>query len=185
MKKTNKITLIAILGAVGYVLMLFKIPFPLATWLKFDISDTVVLYGTFVGGPAIGFGIAVIKSVLDFVVTGSASAGIGQVTAVVSSVSFAFPVYAVYRKNQNLILGLVAGVLVSTITMLSLNYIYITPFYARLYNMTPVLDLIEANDGSFLKYIIGIYGPFNLLKGFVLSGIYYIIHKSLKKTYKA
>lgn len=184
MKKTNKITLIAILGALGYVLMLFKIPFPLATWLKFDISDIVVLYGAFVGGPVIGLGIAVIKSVLDFIITGSNSAGIGQITAVVSSVSYAFPIYYIYRKNQNLILGLLAGIIVSTITMLSLNYVYITPFYARLYNMTPVLDLIEAGDGSFLKYIIGVYGPFNLLKGCVLSGIYYVIHKSLKKTYK-
>ncbi|MGL5056260.1 MAG: ECF transporter S component, partial [Fusobacteriaceae bacterium] len=53
MKKTKNIALIGVLGALAFVVMLFEIPFPLAPWLKFDLSDIVVVFGGLVGGPLV------------------------------------------------------------------------------------------------------------------------------------
>ncbi len=48
--KAKKIALIGVLSGLAFITMLIEIPFPLATWLKFDLSEVVVLYGMMVGG---------------------------------------------------------------------------------------------------------------------------------------
>jgi len=184
MKKTNKLTLIAILGALAFILTLFKIPFPGTTWLKFDISEIVVLYSLFVGGPIVGVSVAVLKAILGFVIEGSSTGGIGEAVTVLSAVAFTFPVYYIYKWNKKIILSLIAGTLSLTIILTYANYIFITPFYAKLFKMDYIINMINSGDNTYLNYILVTYGPFNLLKGIVLTAVYIIVHKRLVGTYK-
>jgi riboflavin transporter FmnP len=184
MKKTNRLTLIAILGALGFILTLFEIPFPGTSWLKFDISDTIVLFGVFAGGPLVGIALALLKATLCFIIHGSSSAGVGEAVMIISSLAFIFPVYYTYKKTKKIFIALILGTISLTLLLTYVNYAFVTPFYAKLYKMDFILDMINKNDGSYLKYIIGIYAPFNLLKGITLTAVYLVIHKRLKVTYK-
>ncbi|MCK5780372.1 MAG: ECF transporter S component [Psychrilyobacter sp.] len=184
MKKTNKLTLIAILGALAFILTLFKIPFPGTTWLKFDLSEVVVVYGLFVGGPVVGLSIAVLKAVLGFVIEGSSTGGVGEAVTILSAIAFAFPVYYLYNISKKIVLSLIAGTISLTLILTYVNYIFITPFYAKLFKMDYIINMINSGDNTYLNYILITYGPFNLLKGIVLTGVYLIIHKRLLETYK-
>jgi riboflavin transporter FmnP len=183
-KKANRVALRGILSGLAFIAMLMEIPFPLAPWLKFDVSETIIVYGTLVGGPIAGVIIALCKSILHFFITGSDSGGVGQVTAFIAGVSFAIPTYYLYKKTRNIIPSLVVGILTFTIIMVTLNYFFITPFYADLYKLDFINQMREKGDGSYAKFIIYTYGLFNLMKGTVVSVIYALIDKYLKRTYK-
>lgn len=182
-KKARKVALMGILSGLAFIAMLIEIPFPIAPWLKFDISESVVVYGTLVGGPLAGIIIGFSKSVLHFIITGSDSGGVGQVTAFISAVSFSIPTYYVYKKLRKIIPALLCGILVLVVVLVTLNYYFITPFYANLYKIEFINQMIEKRDGSYGKFIIYTYGLFNLMKGITVSIIYTVIDKYLKRTY--
>jgi len=180
-KNVRTLSLIGILGALSCIAMLIEIPTPFNAWLKFDISEAIVLYGALVGGPVAGISIAVLKSVLNFLLQGSTTGGVGEIAAAVSGIAYALPAFFTYKKTEKIIPSLVVGTLSLTILLTFANYIWITPFYAKLYKMDFILNMMGTN--LYLKYVLATYIPFNLLKGAVVSLVYFFIHKSLKKTY--
>ncbi|MEO2873773.1 ECF transporter S component, partial [Lacticaseibacillus paracasei] len=61
--KVHRLVGIALLAAIGYVLMMFSFPIiPAFPFLKLDLSDLVVLLGGLLYGPAGGIGVAFIRS---------------------------------------------------------------------------------------------------------------------------
>lgn len=182
-KGAKRIALIGILSGLAFIVMLIEIPFPLATWLKFDLSESVVLYGMLVGGPVAGAAIGLLKCVLKFLISGSSSLGVGEVAAFVAALAFSLPAYFFYKLKKNMLLGLIVGTLVLTVVLTAANYFYITPYYAKLYKMDFIMDMMNAHDGTYFKYIVYTYGLFNLTKGGVITVVYTIVDKYLKRTY--
>lgn len=182
-KGAKQIALIGILSGLAFIVMLIEIPFPLATWLKFDLSESVVLYGMLVGGPVAGVAIGLLKCVLKFLISGSSSLGVGEVAAFVAALSFALPAYYFYKAKKSMIVALLLGTLSLTVVLTLANFYYITPYYAKLYKMDFIFDMINAKDGRYFKYIIYTYGLFNLTKGAVITVVYSIVDKYLKRTY--
>ncbi len=185
--QAKKIALMGILGALGFLVMLAAIPWPLAGFLKIDLSEVIVLFGLFAGGPAVGIAVAVLKSLLQFLIQGSTTGGVGELTAVIASLVYTLPIWLVYRRLQGkgalkaLIIGSLVGCVTLTVVMVALNYFWITPFFARLNEMQFILDMME-EPATFAKWIISVYGPFNFLKGVILSIVYAIIHMRLKNS---
>lgn len=184
MKKTKNIAMIGLFGALAFILMMLEIPFPLAPWLKFDFSDLVVLFGGLVGGYGVSVGVTIVKLTLNLMIQGSQTAGIGEITSFVATMAYVLPTIYIYRKSKKIIPGLIAGTVILTLMLLILNYYYITPFYAKLYKMDFILEMIEKGDNSYLKYILYYYGLFNITKGVVLSLVYLVIDKRMKKKYQ-
>lgn len=183
MKKTKKMALIGVLGALACIVMMFEIPFPLAPWLKFDLSDIVVLFGGLVGGIGSAVAITFVRVILNFLLQGTSSAGIGEATSILATLAYVIPVIVIYNRMRNIWIGLAIGTISLTLIMLISNYLFITPFYAKLYKMDFILEMMKKNDGSYLKYIIYYYGSFNMFKGIIISAIYGIINRSLKNRY--
>ncbi len=181
--KAKKIALIGVLSGLAFITMLIEIPFPLATWLKFDLSEVVVLYGMMVGGPIAGIAIGIGKTLLKFFISGSSSSGVGEIAALIATLSFILPSYFLYRYTKKLPFALITGTLTLAFVLTLANFYYITPFYAKLYQMNFIFDMINANDGRYFSYILKIYGLFNLTKGAVVSIVYIIIDRYVKKTY--
>ncbi|MGL4980939.1 MAG: ECF transporter S component, partial [Fusobacteriaceae bacterium] len=169
MKKTKNIAMIGVLGALAFILMMIEIPFPIAPWLKFDFSDLVVLFGGLVGGYLVSVGITIIKLVLNIMIKGTQTAGIGEITSFLATMSYVLPVIYIYKRKKKIVLGLFIGTFSLTILLIMLNYLYVTPFYARLYKMDYILEMINKGDDSYLKYIFYYYGLFNIIKGSTLS----------------
>ena len=83
-EKTQKVgvrTLVQIgmLAAIAVVLMLFEIPLPFApSFYKIDFSEVPVMVGCFVMGPLAGAAIEFVKILLNFVINGTTTAGVGE-----------------------------------------------------------------------------------------------------------
>lgn len=183
MHKTKKMALVGVFGALAFIVMLFVIPFPLTPWLKFDISDIVVLFSGLIGGVSVAIGVAFIKILLHTVITSTQSAGIGEITNFVATLCYVLPIIFLYNKTKMIIISLLSGILLMTFVMLVGNYYFITPFYAKLFKMDFILEMMAKGDSSYFKYIIYYYGSFNLFKGAVQSVVYYLIHKKLNERY--
>ncbi|WP_263969768.1 ECF transporter S component [Companilactobacillus kimchii] len=70
--KMHEVIGVAVFAALGTILMFFE--FPILFWLPFlkiDLSDVVTLIGTFAFGPVGGVLIALLKSMVHVIVTGS------------------------------------------------------------------------------------------------------------------
>ncbi|MGL5100540.1 MAG: ECF transporter S component, partial [Fusobacteriaceae bacterium] len=183
MKKTKNIAMVGILGALSFIIMMIEIPFPLAPWLKFDFSDLVILFGGLVGGYRISIGVTIIKLVLNMMIRGTQTAGIGEITSFIATMAYVIPVIYIYKKNKTILFGLLVGTITLTILLIVLNYFYITPFYAKLYKMDFILDMINKKDDSYLKYILYYYGLFNITKGIILSLVYSVVDKRVRSRY--
>ena len=75
---TKVIAQIGVLGAIAMVLMLFDIPLPFApTFYKIDFSEVPVLVGAFTMGPVAGALIELVKILLNLLIRGTSTAGVG------------------------------------------------------------------------------------------------------------
>ena len=98
-EKTQKVgvrTLVQIgmLAAIAVVLMLFEIPLPFApSFYKIDFSEVPVMVGCFVMGPLAGAAIEFVKILLNFVINGTTTAGVGEVGSAMNAFVL-LPVYA-------------------------------------------------------------------------------------------
>ncbi|MBP3462207.1 MAG: ECF transporter S component, partial [Tyzzerella sp.] len=76
---TREIVTIGMLGAIAVVLMLFEIPLPFApSFYEIDLSEVPVLVGCFAMGPIAGILIELVKIILNLVINGSVTAGVGE-----------------------------------------------------------------------------------------------------------
>src|SRR5690554_1549996 len=93
MSKTSyyikKIVILAVLSAIGSVLMWIEIPF--IPPFKLDISDSAVIIGGVLYGPLGAIIIALIKSIIHFLIISSADFGVGEFIAFVASLSYTLP----------------------------------------------------------------------------------------------
>ena len=190
---TKMITQIGMLGAIAVVLMLFEIPLPFApSFYEIDFSEVPVLIGCFTMGSVAGALIELVKIVLNFVVNGTATAGVGEVANFIIGCSFCVPTGIIYKRNKTkkgAIIGLAAGTLFMTILGCFVNAYILLPTYATAFKM-PIDGLIEmgtavnANISNLFTFIIFAVVPFNLLKGVLVSIIVLCIYKKISPILK-
>ncbi|MGI6011137.1 MAG: ECF transporter S component [Ruminococcus sp.] len=165
--KSKKLTMIGMLCAVSYIVMVVG-RFPVVLFLKYDPKDVVIAIGGFIFGPMTSFIISLIVSLIEMV-TVSETGPIGCIMNVLSSCCFACTAAYIYKKNHTIrgaIAGLICGCLFTTAVMLLWNYL-ITPIYMG-YPREAVAELLLP---AFL--------PFNLLKGGLNTVITLLIYKPI------
>ncbi len=189
-QETKRIVTIAILSALGTVLMLIEIPYPIFPWLFFDLSDVVVL----VVFMAFGWKEATLVGVLKALIhafskgTGLAPFYLGQITAFIASMSYVLGMYVASHKfHLNRFISALISVLVMTMILVFMNYLFITPSWI-FGSFATVADLgnIDFSEAlgvnfnvSYLTTILIIYVPFNLFKGVIILGVFTAIYKSI------
>ncbi len=169
-EKTKKITIIGMLCAVSYlVMMVGRVPLvPAVSFLKYDPKDVIIVIGGFIFGPMVSFLISLIVSVVEMLSV-SETGIIGLIMNVISTCSFACIAAFVYKKKHTMsgaILGLGLGIMCMTAVMLLWNY-FITPIYMG-YPREAVAELLLP---AFL--------PFNLIKGGINLGITLLVYKPI------
>ncbi|EGO5015301.1 ECF transporter S component [Enterococcus faecalis] len=179
--KVQKMVSIAMLAAIGTVLQFVAFPImPAFSFLKIDFSDIPILLGMFLYGPLAGVITAFVRSLLHLFLTGLAPQNmVGDFASFLASSIFTLPIFYFFGKKKNIrtnrIVGLVSGILALTIFMSIANYFVITPIYLQLYGVTTQQFL----GTSLASYVaIGIV-PFNLIKGFLVSGVFLVLHAKL------
>lgn len=202
----TRLVMIALLSAIGFILMSFvQIPYPMAPWLKIEISEVMTiiayaLYG-FIGGTSV----AIIKTGLNLLVHGPVGLGIGDMTALLTSFLYIFGIFLTSHIFKLFSKGfkfrLLAYVIISLLVSISLtilNGIFITPSYLTVYGDNPhlstcfddgvimnVISYMTGNSDStingwtYIGCISSFYMPFNLLKSTLIFIVYEAIFNRL------
>ena len=132
--KAKNVALVGMLSAVSYVLVLL-IRIPMTTVspgfvLSYEAKDTIITLGGFLLGPTTSFITSIVVSFIEMI-TISSTGFIGFFMNVLSTCAFACTAAIIYKKMHSVtgaLIGLVAGMIASTISMLLWNYI-VTPMY--------------------------------------------------------
>ena len=115
----STLTKIAMLSAVAGVLMLFETPLWFAPpFYKLDLSELAVMIGALSMGPMAGAIIELIKILLNFVLNGTITGGVGEVGNLLVGCAFVVPAAWVYKKmhsTKGMILGMAAGIVVGAV----------------------------------------------------------------------
>ncbi|HOO96268.1 MAG TPA: ECF transporter S component [Caldisericia bacterium] len=173
----RKISIIGLLSALAFVGMFVQISFPLAPFLKFDLSEIFCLLGGIVLGPISGLIIVVIKSFLHYVIIEPEIFGhvmnviaVGTMTIVASYAYIFSQKVRGSSKVQNFWFagGLVVAIIARTAIMIPANWL------AILY--TPYKDHFMLN-GVFNWEFAGIYVYtqslfFNLIQGVASAALF-------------
>ena len=184
---------IGMLGGVATLLMLFEIPLWFApSFYEIDLSEVAVLVGAFAMGPLAGIMIEIIKILLNFILNGTVTAGIGEFANLLLGISLVVPAGILYRRKKTK-KGAAAGLLVGTLTMTLIgslvNAFVLLPVYATAFGM-PMEALVGMGTavnpaitglGTFVLFAVV---PFNILKGIVVSVVTLLIYKKLSPILK-
>ena len=191
---TRMITQIGMLGAIATVLMLFEIPLPFApSFYEIDFSEVPVLIGCFSMGPMSGALIELVKIILNFVINGTTTAGVGEAANYVIGISFCLPAAILYKRmktKRGAVLGLAVGTIFMTVLGCFVNAYVLLPTYAAAFKM-PVDALVgmgtavNANITSLFTFVMFAVAPFNLLKGVMDSIIVLAIYKKISPILKS
>lgn len=167
-KRVNKITTIAMLTAITYVVMLVgRVPIvPGFDFLKYDPSDVIVTLGGFIWGPLVSFIVSPVVAFIEMI-TASGTGPIGFLMNVIQTLSFAGTATLIYKKKRTLA-GAVCGLLIATafttVVMLLWNYL-ITPIYQNVPR-----DVVK-------EMLVPIFLPFNLLKSAINASFTFLLYK--------
>lgn len=165
--KTRKMTTVAMLCAVAYVVMVVG-RVPVVLFLKYDPKDVIITLGGLIWGPLTSFTVSVIVSIIEMLSV-SDTGIIGCIMNIISTCSFACTAAFIYRKKHTLlgaIAGLTAGSIMMVVIMLLWNYL-ITPLYMG-YPREAVVQLLLP---AFL--------PFNVLKAGLNSAFTFLLYKPI------
>lgn len=187
--KTSKMVKTALLGAMGALLMFFSFPIPLAPpFMEVDLGDVPVLISGFAVGPVCGVVTAFIKIFVKFLLQGTSTGGVGELSNFIVSGCFVFVSSWIYRNKktkQMAIFALIAGVLSMTLLATFSNYFVIFPFYGidlKVFSQSfhEVNPLVSSPFTLMLFSVV----PFNLIKGCINSLVTLFLYKPLRPLLK-
>ena len=172
--KVKTLVLIGMLSSISYVLMLLNFPLPpFPQFLMVDFSDVPALIGALILGPVAGILIELLKNVLDYFLTGSATGvPVGHVANFIAGILFILPSYYIYQRiksSKGMTFGLILGTLSMAVLMSVLNYYLILPAYTFFLN-SPAMTGEETR-----QMIVTAILPFNLLKGLLISVVFMLL----------
>lgn len=192
--RTKEITSISLMGALSFVLMLFKFPLPfMPPFMDFDFAGVVEIMGGLMFGPLAAFYIIVVKILLKLVIMGTSSAGTGELQNVLLSCAYVIPAVLIYMRNKTkktARIGMGVGTAAATVVAVLTNLYLIIPFYATLFGMT-MDDIVAmctavnpAMKDAATMVVLGII-PFNLIKYGVSSLVALVLYKHLSRALKS
>ena len=186
--KVRFITQIGMLGAVAVILMAFEIPLPFApAFYKIDFSEVPALIGCFAMGPVAGVFIELIKIVLHMLISGTSTAGVGDVANFAIGCAFILPAAWIYkrkRSRKSAMIGMAVGTVFMAFIGCFLNAYVLLPAYAKAFSM-PIDALVgmgtavNSHITNLFTFVVFAVAPFNILKGILVSIVVLLIYKKI------
>lgn len=184
---------IGMLAAIAVVLMLFEIPLPFApSFYEIDFSEVPVLIGAFTMGPLAGAAIEFVKILLNFVITGTDTAGVGEIANFLIGCSLCVPAALIYKRKKTrngALIGTAVGTVLMVIAGCFINAYVMLPAYSAAFGL-PIDTLVQMgtvinpNITSLTTFVVFAVAPFNLLKGVLVSLIVLMIYKKISPVLK-
>ena len=180
---------IGILTAIAAIVMLFEFPLWFAPgFYKLDFSEIVVAVGAFTLGPIAGVIIEFLKNILNLLLNGTTTAGVGELANFIVGCAFIVPSAIIYKKMgsfKGALIGLIVGTISLTVVGGLMNYYALLPLYSYFYK-APIDSFVEM--GAILNskivdvktLVIFATTPFNLFKGIMVSVVTLFSYNQLK-----
>lgn len=198
MKKENRpqtlrgLTVSAIMGAVGFLLMMleFPLPFIIPAFVKLDFSELPALIAAFAFGPQYGVLSCLVKNLLHLTVT--SSAGVGELSNFVLGAVFTGTAGIIYKYKNNRVgalIGSLSGAAAMAVFSVASNYFVVYPAYVVLYGMPldAIIGLYKAilpAADSLFKALVIFNLPFTFIKGVLDAALCFAVYKRLSPILK-
>ncbi len=184
---TKNVVLMGMFSALAAVLMLFEIPLPFIapSFYGLDLAEVPMMVGTFALGPAAGVIMEVVKILIKLLLKPTSTGFVGEFANVVIGCALVLPagiIYQIKRTKAGALYGMIAGTIVMAAAGIAINALVMLPFYA---NFMPLENIIAAgaaiNPGvsSVWTFAVICVGPFNVVKGIVVSLITFLVYKRI------
>lgn len=186
---TRKLVVTAMLSALATVLMIFEIPLPFIAppFYEMDFSEVPVLIGAFSMGPATGVIIEAIKILINFIINGTDTGGIGEIANFVMGCAYILPASIIYKRKKtkgNAILAMSVATVVMAILGIFINAYVMIPIYSAFMPLEQIIqmgkDIVPLITNT-LTFCVFCVAPFNIIKGVIVSVITTFIYKPLSR----
>ena len=193
--KLRKMTVTAIMAAMGFVLMMIGdyIPVPLMpSFIKIDLSELPALITSFAFGPLWGIAVCLIKNLVHMILFFSNSYGIGDLINFLMGIPFVAVAGIVYKykhDRKSAFIGALAGDFAMAAACFLINLFIAYPLYMKVMGLTPdmILGMYQAvvpSVDTFAKGILLFNVPFTFIKGLISVVITFVIYHKLSPILK-
>lgn len=146
----------------------------------------IILCG-FMYGPVAGILTAVVKIILNFVLNGTDTMGVGEAANLIGSICYLLPAVLVYKKiksKKGAVIGLIIGTLFTSVVIVLMNTFILFPLYAKLYGMSmeaiiSMGSMVNPLVHDMFSLMLFSMFPFNLVKFGLVSVIIFLVYKKL------
>ena len=182
---TKNVVLMGMLGALAGVLMMFEVPlvFLAPSFYGLDFSEVPVLVGSFALGPVAGIVIEAVKILVKLVIKPTSTGFVGEFANFAVGCALVVPAGLIYRFNRTK-KGAAIGMAVGTILMAAagvvLNALVMLPFYSHFMPLDTIISMgaqINPAVSNVWTFALFCVGPFNVVKGVVVSLITALVYK--------
>ena len=143
-------------------------------------------------GPLAGATIEFIKILLNFAINGTVTAGVGEIANFLIGCAMIVPAALIYKKKHTrngALIGMITGTVFMAVVGCFMNAFILLPAYAKAFGMP--LDALVKMGTAVNKHITDLktfvllaVGPFNLLKGALVSLIVFLVYKKISPILK-
>ena len=189
---TSSMVKMAMLAAIGMILMLLDFPLPIfPSFLQVDLSDVPAVIGAFSMGPAAGVMIEFLKNLLKLIV-GSNTGGGGELANFLVGAGYVLILALIYQKwpsRAGVLWGSVLATVGGAVLAGVLNFFIFVPAYAAVMGL-PVEACVEAASKvnaavvDLRTMVVFAIVPFNLVKGVIIAAASLVLHRLLRPLWK-
>ena len=189
MTNTRKLVVTAMLSSLATVLMLFEIPLPFIAppFYEMDFSEVPVLSGAFSMGPSVGVIIEAVKILLNLIINGTTTGGIGEIANFAIGCAYILPASLIYKRKKtksNAIIAMGVATLTMAVLGVFINAYVMIPIYSAFMPLEQIIqmdkDIVPLITNT-LTFCVFCVAPFNLIKGVLVSTITTFIYKPLSR----
>ena len=188
--KAKYVAKVGILAAAAAIVMLLEFPlsFVAPPFYKLNFSECVVLIGGFSLGPLAAVLVELLKNLLNLLINGTSTGGVGELGNFLIGCSFVVPAAFIYKYRQSkngAIAAMGVGTLSQAVIGGVINYFVLVPVYAQVYVGGDIGTIIGMGTAIFpwidnlFDLVLFCTVPFNIIKGVLSSLICYILYKRL------
>ena len=190
--KLRAFVVTAIMGAVGFMLMLleFPLPFIIPSFIKLDFSEIPALITAFALGPWYAVLVCFIKNLLHLFIT--SSAGVGELSNFLLGAVFVCVcgyIYKYRKTRKSALVSCLIGAASMAVLSVVTNYFVVYPAYVNIYGMPmeAIIGMYKAllpYADTLIKDLLIFNLPFTFAKGIIDSAVCFAVYKSLSPIIK-
>ena len=184
---TKNLVLMGMFGALAAVLMLFEFPlvFIAPSFYGLDLSEVPVLVGAFSMGPVAGVIIEFVKILIKLVMKPTTTGFVGEFANFAIGCSLVIPAAMIYhtkKSKKSAMYGMIVGTIVMALAGIVINAVVMLPFYSKVMPLESIIALgaaINPAVSNVWTFAIICVGPFNVIKGIVVSVVTSLVYKRI------